>query len=235
MKLSLLIPSAIALSLSLGCSTSHEPIAASESAVSGVPIGEVRGVVDVTNALRIRLFDDTDPTTAKLDVSRVAGPVFKLRKQLGVFATEGTTSTYLGGTPTPLRMTLWHQVFARFATAMGTACLAEMPAGTVSFQTYAEGPQGDYSVMKSFKLHPDVYAKVKSTCAFAGDETARRKVASDLFDAVMGYGGTLAPEKAAFEAEFATEGSPTVTASPSDRVADMMLALLLNPHFLLAK
>jgi hypothetical protein len=49
----------------------------------------------------------------------------------------------------------------------------------------------------------------------------------------MGRGATLAGEKAAFEATFTAE--PFVSMTGKTRVSSMMLAMLLNPHFLLRK
>jgi hypothetical protein len=69
----------------------------------------------------------------------------------------------------------------------------------------------------------------------ASSVDGRKGAAGAVFDAVMGRGGSLAQEKEAFVVRFAVEGSPLVAATPKERVCDMFLALLLNPHFLLAK
>jgi hypothetical protein len=227
------IPLALAIA-AFGCSTtSAEGPGSSESAVSGVPIGDVRGIVDISSTLRTRLLDDADAATASFDVSRVAGPVFRLRKQLGVFALEGTTSTYQGGTPTPLRATLWHQVAGRFATAIGDVCVK--PGTNLTFVAYATGATGTPISPTTFRLQGPIADKIAAACASSGDEANRRQAVSSLWDAVMGVGGTLAAERAAFETEFAADGSPDVLAAPKERVTNMVLAMLLNPHFLLAK
>jgi hypothetical protein len=229
---------ALAAASGIGCSTSAaESSGTTESAVSGIPIGDVRGVVDVTKTLRTRLLDDTDPMTASFDVSRVAGPVFRLRRQLGVFALEGTTSTYLGGTPTPLRATLWHQVMGRIATSVGDVCLSDPTtlANGITFVAYATGAEGVPIRPTTFHLRPQVTERILKVCAFHGDETARRQVAGELFDTFMGIGGTLAAERDALTTELATDGAPSVAADPKERVTNMVLAMLLNPHFLLAK
>lgn len=236
-----------ATSAALGCSTSAESVGSSESPVSGIPIGDVRGVVDISKSLRSRMLDAADPKTASFDISRVAGPVFNLRKQLGVFATEGTSSTYQGGQPTPLRATLWHQIAGRFAAGIAGVCVD----GTtkVTFAAYQEeipnqGPGGGGPIERDagadplrgvFRLRPSVADQIAAVCRFEGDEGAHRRATSSLFDTVMGIGGTLAAERAAFETQFGADGAPAVSASPADRVTSMMIGLLLNPHFLLAK
>ena len=217
----------------LGCSKDGEGSESTTAAVSGVPIGDIRGVVDVSNTLKARIFDDADPMTGQFDVSRVAGAVFRLRKQLGVFAQEGTISTYQGGTPSPLRMTLWHQVFTRFATAMAGLCTATDPV--VTFPVYAKGPSGSITQPTTFRVNAAFADKVKKTCSYSGDQLARREVAGELWDAVMGLGGTLANDRASFLADFADDASPALAVSPTERVTDMMQSMLLNPHFLLAK
>jgi hypothetical protein len=217
----------------LGCSRDAEGSASTTAAVSGVPIGDIRGVVDVSDTLKARIFDDADPMTAQFDVSRVAGAVFRLRKQLGVFAPEGTISTYQGGIPTPLRMTLWHQVFTRFATATAGLCTATDPV--VTFPVYAKGPSGTITQPTSFRVNAAFADEVKKTCSYSGDQLARREVAGELWDTVMGLGGTLAEDRASFLTDFADDASPALAASPADRVTDMMQSMLLNPHFLLAK
>jgi hypothetical protein len=233
------ISSLAALALVTGCSTGpSENAATTESPVTGVPIGEVRGVVDITKTLQTRLFDGADAETAKFDVSRVAGPVFRLRKQLGVFALEGTTSTYLGGTPTPLRATLWHQVMGRFGTAIGEMCLIDptvVPPNKVTFASYASGPNGEIVAPASFRLRAEIASVIANACSFDGNEQTRRELAGALWDAFMGHGGTLAADKDAFVTAFAADGAPALKAAPKDRVADMAMAMLLNPHFLLAK
>jgi len=223
----------LSLLVGLGCSGGRDDgTSGSESAVSGVPIGEVRGVVDVSNTMRTRLLDPIDASSADFDVSRVAGPVFRLRNQLGVFAMEGTATTYQGGLPTPLRITLWHQIFGRTATALGDVCAH--PGTAVTFVVYASGPTG-FNRPTTFRLHPAVAAKVASVCSFDGDEAARRSAAGAFFDVVMGYGSSLADEKTVFQTAFAAEGSPALADTPQQRVTNMTLALLLNPHFLLTK
>jgi hypothetical protein len=228
----------IALSALSACPTpSGEGAGTTESAVSGVPIGDVRGVVDITKTLQTRILANT-PTAGTFDVSRVAGPVFRLRKQLGVFALEGTTSTYQGGTPTPLRATLWHQVMGRFAAAMGGLCDADpatAAAGDVTFVAYADGPNGDFIGPKTFRIRPEVAGMIRNACTFQGDEAARAALAGDLWDAFMGLGGTLSVERLAFVTESAADGAPLLHATPKDRVSNMVLSMLLNPHFLLAK
>jgi hypothetical protein len=214
-----------AFAVILGCSATDTSATTTEAPVTGVAIGEVRGVVDITKTLRTRLFDEADPQTIKFDVSRVAGPVFRLRKQLGVFALEGTSSSYLGGTPTPLRATLWHQVMGRFAAAVGEMCL-DPSSNKLTFAAYASGPNGEIVAPSSFRLRPAVASLVGKVCT-ANDEEAT----GALFDAFMGLGGTLAAERASFVTAFSAGGSPV----PKDRVAEMVLAMLLNPHFLLAK
>lgn len=220
-----------------GCAPSRsEDVAGAESAVGGVAVGEVRGVVEISSTLRTRVFDDEDPATATFDVSRVAGPVFRLRRQLGVFAQDGTSSSYQGGPPTPLRMTLWHQVFGRLATALGESCATLPPAGdaatapTTTFAVYAKG-NGSTVAPATFRLQPIFAERLRAACTFEGDEASHRTTAANLWDAVMGLGGTLADDKEAFVVRFA--GGATTT--PRKRVENMMLAMLLNPHFLLAK
>jgi hypothetical protein len=242
---------AVALGIVVGCSSGpSENVDATGSRVSGVPIGDVRGVADISKSLRTRLFDPADPRTSQFDVARVAGPVFKLKKQLGTFASEGTTTTYQGGEPTPLRATLWHQLAGRFAD--GIADLCANPGTKVTFVVYepdlSGGPPGSSGGVPGipldggatvdqgvFRLQESVAQRIAAVCAFDGDEVQRKQVASSLFDTVMGIGGSLAPEKASFERRFAVDGASSVTASAKQRVTSMMLALLLSPHFLLAK
>jgi hypothetical protein len=238
MTLRSLLPFALLLLASggVGCSVAKDDGAAvDESAVSGVPIGQVRGVVDVSNTIRTRLLDEAAPSSQAFDVSRVAGAVFNLRRQLGVFADEGSSTTYQGGLPTPLRTTLWHQIFGRTATAVGNVCTGSGAALTFDVYAFTAGPGGTFTAPTTFLLHPAVAAKIRAVCAFEGDEATRRRAAGALFDAVMGHGSTLAAERAAFLAEFAADGAPALAATPAARVTDMMLAMLLNPHFLLSK
>jgi hypothetical protein len=205
--------------------TDSEPIDTTESTINGVPVGEVRGVVDISNTLRTRLFDDADMAAATFDISRVAGDaMFGLREHLGVFAQVGSVTEYQGGLPTPFSMTMWHQVFGRFADAVGQRCGRD---AALAFPVYAGGGA-------AFRLAAPVAQKFDAACIFSGDESARRHTTAAVWDAVMGRGSTLAEEKAAFEAEFAADGSPWVTEAPEERLASMMLVMLLNPHFLLA-
>jgi hypothetical protein len=243
MKIGTLLP-LVSLATIGGLACSSQPSESAESAVSGIPVGELRGVLDTSNTLRTRLFDESDPMTATFDISRVVSAAFRLRRQLGVFAPDGTTTTYQGGQPTPLRMTLWHQVFGRFAAALGDVC--ETPGTSVTFPEYfvttGTGSGGGAPTVDSgapappkFRLHPSVAEKIAKVCTFEGDEPARRRAAASYWDALMGRGGSLATEKAAFETAFAADGAPDVTSPPKERVANMTLAMLLNPHFLLVK
>jgi hypothetical protein len=247
----------LAAGLGLGCSETKkaEDVESSESMINGVATGEIRGVVDVSNTIRTRLLDDSVATTAGFDVSRVAGdPVFRLRRQLGTFVQTGTGTEYQGGTPTPFSMTLWHQVMGRLSEGFGRSCDPAATPNTVRFLTYTNafggGSSSGFGGSSSgstggvdagptsgtpFSLYPQVGAKVAAACKFEGDEAARSTTAGSLFDTVMGRGGSLAGERNAFVAEFAKEGSPWVTASAKDRVTNMFLTMMMNPHFLLAK
>jgi hypothetical protein len=244
--------------LGLGCTETKkgEDVESSESMINGVATGEIRGVADVSNTIRTRLLDDSVASTAGFDISRVAGdPVFRLRRQLGVFVQTGTGTEYQGGTPTPFSLTLWHQVMGRFSEGFGRSCDAGATPNTVRFLTYttsfgggSSGFGGSSSGSTSggssdagattgtpFSLYPQVAAKVTAACKFEGDEAARSATAGTLFDTVMGRGASLAGERSAFVAEYAKDGSPWVTASAKDRVTSMFLGMMLNPHFLLAK
>jgi hypothetical protein len=228
------------------CTITGEHTDSTESNVSGVPIGEVRGVADISKSLRARVFDPADAQTASFDVSRVAGAIFTLRKQLGTFATEGTTSTYQGGQPTPLRATLWHQVAGQFASTMADLCT--QPGTKVKFPNYQPdfgggpgGPGGGpffdagFSEAGVFRVRPAFAQTVSAVCRYEGDEAAHKQAAGALFDSMMGIGGSLAEEKVAFQNRFASNGSAAAAAPAKERVTNMMIALFLNPHFLLAK
>ena len=222
------------------CSRSGESPEAAGADISGAAVGQIRGAVAISDILRTRMLDDTDPRSASFAVERLAGGgIFALRRQLGAFAPEGTQTTFQGATPTPFNMALWHQLFARFGDSMGNFCTT---AGTdVSFPAYgtttppvsssadAGPPRGS-----SFRLFPTVAQKITAACTFEGDEAARRATTAALFDAVMGRGGSVAEDKASFLTTFAADGSPFVTATPKERVSSMFLAMLLNPHFLLS-
>jgi hypothetical protein len=217
----------------VGCTDASRSGGASETDINGVPTGQIRGVIDISNTLRTRLFDDSAPTSATFDISRVAGPsMFALRGHLGALVQVGTGTDYQGGTPTAFNVTLWYELMGRFAQDFGALCDTPGPPPAVTFGAYA-GVAGPSAV--PFRLLPAVAAQITDACTFQGDEGARRQTASALFDSLMGLGGSLAAEKQAFEDEFAANGSSWITASGKDRLAGMFLDLLLNPHFLLAK
>jgi hypothetical protein len=226
----------LALALLPACAPPpEEQPAAAESEVTGVPIGQIRGAADVSSTLRVRLLDAADPRSASFDVARVAGrSAFALRRQLGAFVQAGTTTEYQGGTPTPFGMMLWHQLLGRFTAAVAQTCVTGDP--TIRLPAYA-APTAAGEPGAEFRLAPPVAARVAAACAFAGGEGPRRATAGALWDAVMGIGGSVAPEKAAFVDEVARAGSPLGAdeADGKERVSGMLLMMLLNPHFLLNK
>jgi hypothetical protein len=232
MRHALLAP-ALALA-ALACTARTDETDRSMSEVTGVPIGQLRGAADVSSTLRVRLLDPGDPRSTSFDVARVAGgALFGLRRQLGAFVPAGTGSEYQGGVPTPFNMMLWHQVLGRVAIAFGDTCASGDAA--LRFPAYfASGPDPDVA---TFRLFPSVAEKVAAACAFGGAEADRRAIAGSLWDAVMGVGGSLAAEKAAFVDDVARPGSPLSSdgATPAQRVTSIVLAMLLNPHFLLNK
>ena len=220
----------------VACSRSNESSDSAGADLSGTGLGQIRGAVAISDILRTRMLDDSDPRSAKFAVERLAGTsVFQLRRQLGVFDQAGTQTVFQGGTPTPVNMVLWHQLFARFGEAMGDFCTSG--GSDVVFTAYASPFGGSFdagSPTGSFRLFPTVAQKITAACTFQGDEAARSATASALFDAVMGRGGSLADEKTTFVTTYAAEGSPFVTATPKERVSSMFLTMLLNPHFLLS-
>lgn len=207
-----------------------EPVAQSAQAVGGVPIGNQRGVADVTDTLRIRLLDEAEPSTASFAVERVAGSgVYSMRSQLGVFELSGTQSEYRSGVVSPFTMMLWHQVFGRVAAAIGQVCTSQTV--DLTLPDYVGG--GPKPVV--FKLTPEARTTILGACAAAPDEATRRADAGALWTLVMGHGGSLAAEKEAFLSLFAGETSPFLASPPAERVSNMVSAMLLNPHFLLAR
>jgi hypothetical protein len=218
--------------------------ASSGSNIDGVPVGQVRGGVEISDALRVRLFDDSDNATATFQIERVAGDsIFGLKKHLGAFAQSGTQTDYQNGIPTPFSAALWHQVFASFADAFGNACAGDTTH--VTFNTYTTlsdnsgfgfgfGGGGSFSSPKTFTLFPTVATKLAAVCKGDADLDARKKADGAFFDAVMGFGGSLAAERTAFLKTFA-EGDAFVKATPKERVSSMLMAILFDPHFLLEK
>src|SRR5215470_11574632 len=81
----------------VACSRARDDSESSEHDLSGgVPIGQIRGVTAISDTIRTRLLDDTDPASATFAVERLAGlAIFKLRTQLGVFAQQGTQTEYV--------------------------------------------------------------------------------------------------------------------------------------------
>jgi hypothetical protein len=231
--------SAVTVTGVFACSRSGDSAEAAGADLSGTGVGQIRGAVAVSDILRTRMLDDTDTRSASFAVERLAGSgIFGLRRQLGVFGASGTQTAFVGGTPTPFNMALWHQLFSRFGESMGDLCNT---GGTeVVFSAYAMDFLGQVTLADgghepaAFRLFPTVAQKITAVCTFQGDEGARRTAASDLFDAVMGRGGSLADDKGTFLTTFAADGSSFVTASPKDRVSSMFVAMLLNPHFLLS-
>jgi hypothetical protein len=231
MKKAFIVTLASVVVATSACTSPSESTGSTESAVNGVPVGEIRGAVDVSNTLRSRLFDDTHPRTATFDIARVAGgSVYKLRRHLGTFEMAGTHTEYVAGTPAPLGVTLWHQVLSRFALAMGDLC--RTGEVEVTFLTYANSVS---SAPTTFRLVPSVAGAIHAVCTFEGDDEAHRQAASRLFDAVMGRGGSLAEEKAAFVTTFAANDSAYLSGIQAERVSAMFQAMLLNPHFLLQR
>src|SRR5262249_24816400 len=118
------------------CSRSAEEPPSAEEHLSGVPIGQLRGAVAISDTLRTRMLDDEDREPASFSVDRLAGNgILGLRRQLGVFSQAGSQNEFQGGTPTPFNMALWHQLLARFSNAAAEICTTS--TNTISFPGYA--------------------------------------------------------------------------------------------------
>lgn len=226
-----------AAALLAACAHRDDESPTSEARLS-VPVGQLLSADDLSKTVKIRLLDPTAATTVDFDLARVGGKTaFANRAQLGGFGDVGSGSEYQGGVPGPFNTMIWLGVFARFGDAMGTLCDAPGES-RATVPAYAYGADPTAALLEGKRdvfVHPRVAAQIAAACRFEGDEAARRSTAGALFDSVMGYGGSLAAERDAFARAFARDGSPFVAMAAKERVSNMFVALLANPHFLLAK
>lgn len=192
----------------------------SELQANGVAVGDVRGTALINKTIRTRLLDQSAQSTFTFEIERVAGnEIYNMRRLLGQFS-EGTAHTeFHGGEPNPFGLLLWHQVLSRFAEGLGRVCDAP-DSPTVTFSL------GGGSMQLSASYH----AKLKDACKLEGDKKA---VLSKLWRATVGFGAPA--EEAAFVELFAADGSELLALAPKARMEAMILAMAMNPHFLLEK
>lgn len=215
-KLLLLIFSGICLAQS-ACTAG--PDAKSDVLANGRPVGEIRGTALVNAQIKRRLL--TEESAEGFQIERVAGPeVFSMRGLLGEYATGSAHTEFRGGEPNPFGMLLWHQVAARFAEGLGSIC--DQPTGSRTVKFFGTG---------TYTLTDGFGEKLAANCAKDLSEAELKTNAISLWRAFMGIGASV--EEAPYAAFFS--GSEFTAANSSERVAAMVLTMVLNPHFLLEK
>jgi hypothetical protein len=202
-----------------GCSFSEAPIENSKvkSDVSDDSLtrnqGEMKGIEFINKNIRNRLFDATDVSSQRYDIS-TASPesIRNLRSFLGIDKED----KYLNGIPSPFSLLLWHQVAANFAGTMGSLC---------------EGTNGEGA---DYTLNTDSKTAVNNLCEWSDDAEKQEQYAKDFWDIIIWDDDPKASDLQSFIETFVTseEGS---NLSKKERVEKMVTGVILLPAFLLAK
>jgi hypothetical protein len=116
---------------------------------------------------------------------------------------------------------LWHQALARLGEGLGRFCETGTASGEI-----------ELALAGKAVLAPAMTATLTVVCAWSPDLPSQTALSTRLWETVMGF--SVAGERDAFAAFFV--GNPeTAALTPRQRVETMVLAMTLNPHFLLAK
>jgi hypothetical protein len=170
-----------------------------------------KGYVEITKAINDRLFK----SPGSFDFKRYLGGegTTDLSPLLGVYEGEGVDGGFRNGAPNATNMFLWYYSLSSFAKSVASAC-------TRSPEPMVEGLNATFlSAVKAFSAWPE--ASARSDEAFLG-----------LWRSTMGYD---APDSE-FEAwkEF-FRGPGYAGATPPALVRELLVSVLMNPHFLLRK
>ncbi len=196
-----------------GCKTAAKQVSTVKEG-GGRPVGEFIGAPAIQQILWENLFDQGEPGTKSFQVSRVLGDgVFAQKGLIGANETDGDRFEYRGGVPNPLGVLLWFKTMKTLAASMGELCAQAPEARTLSFKRSKDKPV----------LRADFNLLVRKLC----DGTPADGDLEKAWKIVVGYG--LDDEREAFKNQF----KASTEANAAKRVEDVMLALLMNPSFLL--
>lgn len=216
-----LILSAVLICLLSACTSSPE--SDSSPYANGRPVGAVRGTLLVNKQIQRRLLDTSVDSTDYFQIEQVAGDdIYNMRGLLGEYSEGGAHAEFRGGEPNPFGMLLWYQVAARFAEGLGGICQATPGDRTLNF--FSNG---------TFFMSAAFAAKLSANCDRTLAEADLKANASSLWRSVIGIGADA--EQEAWTGFFTDANSGFVPGGDSERISAMVLAMILNPHFLLEK
>ena len=147
------------------------------------------------------------PRDAPLDLDRFL-PAEDMEDLLGTWSTFGTEHNFKNGLPNPVNVAIWHVALSGFAQSVAGSC-----------------------DKAQLQFHPRFSAILAKLCTWPAAEARSEAVLLDYWWSIMGHN---APEEE-FVAwrDFITgtyQGRPA-----HETIADMTLAIAMNPYFLLDK
>ena len=210
--------------LTIGCADTNDSPSATKA--QGQPKGTMRGVDSIEKQITSNLMG---PMSQNFKLTYVAGrSVSQMQNLLGAWIETNQGSRFLGGEPNPFGLVLWSEIFSRFATTAAERC--NLPQGSddlsISFDNYADG-FSFFSVSSNFAKVIDDLCQSASEEALENSSRHRQHL-NAVWYLIMGFSAPDSERKAFVEYFEGVKGIES-----EQYVEDILLAIFLNPYFLL--
>ena len=186
----------------------------SKLASDGETVGRFKGYVAVDLGMRQRLLAPGAANHLSGYLGAETDEFSGLVSLLGGFSGGSGASQFRAGDPNAMNMVLWQMVLSLFSQDLAKSCDAPTPADALP-------------------LNSAFSARLMPLCSWPTPAAKTPENLQAFWLAVMGYAAPQA-EFAAWRDYFLAVDSPYANAAPKDVVGAMLLAMFLNPNFLLA-
>jgi hypothetical protein len=147
------------------------------------------------------------PKDEPLDLEQFI-PAEQMESLLGTWSTFGAEHSFQNGVPNTVNVVIWHVTLTRFAASIGASCAEPRHI-----------------------FHPRFAATLRRICTWPSAEAKSEEVLSEFWWSVMGHNAPK-QEYEAWRDFFLGSYAATPAA---ETIADMTLAIAMNPYFLLHK
>lgn len=224
--------------LSSGCKPRRIDSTVKEGAAR--PIGQMRGTAAINQILGERLLAPETVERVDFSVESLAGvEIYRLRALMGQWDSGGERRRFNGGEPNPMGALLWYKVMSSLSGHISEICnkpAAEAPkfAKTVDGMREVQPEFSEVTRSQTTKLiirfEPAVAISLHKLCGAPTTEAEYTQNLDWIWQRIMTDEAPV-PERDAWKAYV----TGMTTAKPNERLADAMLAMFMNPNFLLER
>ena len=194
-----------------GCSRGTQ---SSDVKASGNPVGGFKGYLATQKVLSTRLFSGA---TDQFNFLPYLGYERSLLELMGSFQTQGSTATFINGTPNAMNMLLWQIVFSGLSSDIASSC------GRSSVEI-------NHSAIVNY--NPTFASHLGALCTWPDSNSKNEANLLNFWLSVQAFDAPR-EEYESWRDFFLKPDSPYAQATSKEAIKAMLMTMLMSPDFLL--